>query len=68
MFCGYLFGGDLRKTFDDLCDLIAEASADILYGVLGILDASCRSAQQIEVDPRPISLHTIRATAMGWRM
>ena len=34
----YLLGGDLRKTFDDLGDLIAEATADILYGVLCILD------------------------------
>ena len=33
----YLLGRDLRKTFDDLCDLITEATADILYGVLGIL-------------------------------
>ena len=33
----YLLGGDLRKAFYDLCDLIPEASADILYGVLGIL-------------------------------
>ena len=33
----YLLGRDLRKAFDDLGDLIAEASADILYGILGIL-------------------------------
>ena len=33
----YLLGGDLRKAFDDLCDLITEPTADILYGVLGIL-------------------------------
>ena len=60
--------GYLRQAIHDLGDLLAEHVLNILDRIFGILHHVVQKAEQMEVEPSPISRQTIRATAIGCMM